>query len=45
MQSDNEMLSVNRKYFLKNHSQTVLEELFPDPFLKYKFEHIFESMV
>ena len=33
-------------YFLKNHTQNVVEELFPDPFLKkIKIEHISGSIV
>ena len=32
-------------FFLKNHTQNVVEKLFPDPFLKIKFEHISESIV
>ena len=33
------------KIFLKNHTQNVVEELFPDPFLKTKSEDISGSIV
>ena len=39
MQPDNEIWSVNKhnvrnNFFLKNHTQNVVEKLFPEPFLK-----------
>ena len=35
-QLGNEIWSVNKKklFFLKNHTQNMVEKLFPDPFLK-----------
>ena len=41
VQSGNKVWSVNRVYyekyfFLKNHTQSVVEKLFPDPFLEYQ---------
>ena len=37
MQSENEIWSINmilETFFLKNHTQNVVEKLFPNPFLK-----------
>ena len=31
-----EYFSVNRTFFLENHTENVLEKLFPDPYLKYQ---------
>ena len=42
-QSDNEIWLVNRTwqtFFLKNHTQNVVEKLFLDPFLKSKIDQI-----
>ena len=33
------------KFFLKNHTQNVVEKLFPDPLLKTKSEDISGSIV
>ena len=32
-------------FFLKNHTQSVVEKLFPDPFRKIQIEHISGSIV
>ena len=34
-----------RTYSLKNHTQNMMEKLFPAPFLKTKIEYISESIV
>ena len=34
-----------RNIFVENHTQNVLEKLFPDPYLKIKIEHISGSIV
>ena len=44
MQSGNEIWELFF-FFLKNHAQNLVEELFPDSSLKNKIEHISGSVV
>ena len=40
-----QLIETLETFFLKNHSQNVVEKLFLDPFLKIKIEHTSVSIV